>query len=313
MDSSILTVTLNPALDKTVLIDNLKVGGLNRVISSRLDTGGKGINVAKVLNKFKCDVKAAGLVAGSQGSLLLDYLKEAGINTLFHQICGETRTNLKIVDQSTNTTTEINEAGFYVSENDLSLFIEELSKELCRSAFLILSGSLPPGVNEYIYFELINIAKSKGIKTILDADGKALSAGINALPYAVKPNIHELRDLTGKKIETVKDIVNTAKDYIEKGIEIVIVSMGGDGAVIVDKSTAYFAKPFDIVPKSTVGAGDSMVAAFAYSQINGFDLLKTAKLITAAGTVTASKPGTEVCSLDEVLINSDRIIIEEII
>lgn len=313
MDSYILTVTLNPALDKTILIDSLKVGGLNRVISSRLDTGGKGINVAKVLNQFSCGVKAAGLIAGTQGVLLLDKLKACGIDTSFLHISGETRTNLKVVDQSTNTTTEINETGFFVSEQDLSFFIEELTKELGKADLLVLSGSLPPGVDENIYYELIKIAKAKSIRTILDADGKALSAGINALPFAIKPNIHELRDLTGRNIETVKDIVRTAREYIDKGIEIVIVSMGGDGAVVVDKNKAYYAKPFDIVPKSTVGAGDSMVAAFAYSLINGFNLEKTARLITTAGTVTASKPGTEVCSLNEVLINSDKITIMEII
>jgi 1-phosphofructokinase len=312
MNPYVITVTLNPALDKTVTIEKLNVGGLNRVKDLRIDAGGKGINVAKVLNKFEVDIVAAGLIAGAQGELLLSLLEKEKIEAQFFKIPGDTRTNLKIVEEATNITTEINEAGFCVNDKELNKFKERLSALLENASYLVLSGSLPKGVNENIYSELIQLARDKGVKTILDADGPALKEGVKAVPYAVKPNIHELEKLYDRKMSGDSDIVHAAKALIEKGIRMVAVSMGAEGALIVDRQEVLRVKTFPITPMSTVAAGDSMVAALTFSFLNGFPLERTAKLITAAGTITASKPGTQVCSLKEVLQAVEGVKVEKL-
>lgn len=300
MKSYVVTMTLNPALDKTVTIDKLNQGGLNRVSGIRIDAGGKGINVAKVLKKFSTDTVAAGLIAGFQGQTLLGLLSDENIEAQFLKIQGDTRTNLKIVEEETNVTTEINEAGFYVNESDLELFKEKLSVLLENASFLVLSGSLPRGVKEDVYSDYINLARSKGVKTVLDADGAALQKGIEASPYAVKPNISELEKLFGRKMSDNSDIVDAGRVLQKRGIEIVAVSMGAEGAILMNKEEVLRVKTFPITPMSTVAAGDSMVAALVFSLMKGYTLKETAKWITAAGTITASKPGTQVCSLEEV-------------
>lgn len=300
MKTSVVTVTLNPALDKTVTVSSLKTGGLNRVKDIRMDAGGKGINVAKVLKKFEVDVLAAGLIAGFQGQLLLEYLEAEGIKTSFLKIPGETRTNLKIVEEKTKITTEVNEAGFLVTQEDLKRFSDNLLHLMDQTCILVLSGSLPPGVPETIYKDYIEIANAKGIKTILDADGKALEEGIKALPFAIKPNIHELENLAGCKLLEEKDVVLAGRHLIEKGINLVVISMGSEGAIVLNDKETYQVKTFPIKRESTVGAGDSMVATLAYALLNNKPLEEIAKWITTAGTITASKPGTQVCTLAEV-------------
>jgi len=296
----VVTITLNPALDKTVTINKLNQGGLNRVSSMRIDAGGKGINVAKVLKRFDTNTVAAGLIAGFQGQILLGLLSDENIEAQFLKIQGDTRTNLKIVEEETNITTEINEAGFYVNESDLELFKEKLSVLLENASFLVLSGSLPRGVKEDIYSDYINLATSKGVKTVLDADGAALQKGIEASPYVVKPNLAELEKLFGRKMSDNTDIINAGRMLQKRGIEIVAISMGAEGAILMNREEVLRVKTFPITPMSTVAAGDSMVAALVFSLLNGYPLKQTAKWITAAGTITASKPGTQVCTLEEV-------------
>lgn len=300
MKSAVVTVTLNPALDKTVTLAGLAIGGLNRVRDLRVDPGGKGINVAKVLKKFSVNVIAAGLVAGFQGQQLLKQMERDAIEVSFVNVQGETRTNLKIVDERVKVTTEINEPGFNVFPEDLGRLGQKLSALLDQASLLIIGGSLPPGVPDHIYGDYVEMANSKGVKAILDADGGALREGIKAKPFAIKPNLHELEQLVGRKLTTTPEIVSAGKQLLGYGISLVIISMGSQGAVVLDQKEVYQVTPFAISPKSTVGAGDSMVAALAYSLLENKSLAEIAVWATTAGTVTASKSGTQVCTLAEV-------------
>lgn len=301
-NARVLTVTLNPALDKTVSVDGWQSCGLNRVIASRLDAGGKGINVAKALKKFGMSVTAAGLNAGYTGGQLLQLLKRDGIPTAFLEAVGETRTNLKIVDSATNCTTEVNEQGFSVDEALLQRFEEQLLLPLVgQSDIVVLSGSLPKGVPATVYRRYIGMANATGARTVLDADGEALAEGLKGVPYAVKPNIHELEKLLDRPLTAESEIVEAGCQLLRQGIKLVIVSMGGKGSILLSEQGSFRAAPFPITPQSTVGAGDSMVAALVYCMANGMGPEDTARWTTAAGTVTASKPGTEVCSLQEVM------------
>ena len=302
MEKKILTVTLNPCIDKTITIKEFKYGGLNRAEKIRTDIGGKGINVSKVLKNFGADVFACGIVAGKQGREIIEFLDNSTIPNLFTYAEGETRTNYKIVDIESRITTEINEPGFYVNQDVLENCIENIKKMLPSIEIMILSGSLPLGVNDDIYKRLIEIAKNYDVKVILDADSEKLKRGIEASPYAIKPNLFEFEQLLGTKLESHEKVINAAKKYIDTGtVSIIIISMGAEGALFVSDKIVYLAAPFEIECKSTVGAGDSMVAALAYGLQQGYDFKTIARMAVAAGTITASKEGSGVCTLEEVL------------
>lgn len=303
----VIAVTMNPSIDKTIVIEHLVPYGLNRALSVRCDPGGKGINVARVLKNLGADVTVFGLIAGEQGKHLVNFLKSADISADFIQNPGETRTNLKIFDQSTNKTTEINETGFDVTPEVLESFKRRFREIVREAEIVILSGSLPPGIPEGFYRECIEIAKAQGAKSVLDADAEALSKGIRAVPYAVKPNLHELESLEGHPLSGRDEIVDAAQKLIDSGIEIVIVSMGPDGAIVMDRKEKYKVDSWDVEVKSATGAGDSMVAALSYSILNNDSLLEMCKITTAAGTVTASKEGTQICTWGEVMHSLQKV------
>lgn len=297
----VIAVAMNPSIDKTIAIEHLVPYGLNRALSTRCDPGGKGINVARALKNFGADVTVFGLIAGEQGEHLVNFLRAVDISTDFIKNPGETRTNLKIFDQNTNKTTEINETGFDVTPTVLESIKNRFQQIVKKAEIVVLSGSLPPGVPENFYRECIEIAKAQGVRSVLDADAGALTEGIKAVPYAIKPNLHELEQLEGHPFSDRKEIVDAARELIDSGIEIVIVSMGPDGAIVVGRNEKYKVDSWDIEVKSATGAGDSMVAALSYSILNQDSLLEMCKITTAAGTVTASKEGTQIFTRDEVM------------
>lgn len=300
MSPTVMTVTLNPALDKTVTIEDFVLGGLNRIKEWRTDAGGKGINVAKVLKHFSVNVTSWGLTAGHQGKVISQKLNDLGIPNLFIETEGETRTNLKVYVERAKETTELNESGFTVDEKVLNEFIERYKQAVRNVSVVVLGGSLPPGAPVDMYKTLIKIANEAGARTVLDADGETFLRGIEAVPYAIKPNIHELEALFEETFESDEEIIAAARRLTGKGIAYVAVSLGREGSILVSEAEAIRAKPFPITPLSTVGAGDSMVAAFIYCLLHGKSLEETAQWTSAAGTVTASKPGTQVCTLAEV-------------
>lgn len=311
MQGKVITVTLNPSIDKTIAVERLIPYGLNRVISTRLDPGGKGINVAKVLKNFDVDVTVCGMIAGSQGELLKNFLKSSGIKADFLQIQGETRTNLKIFDECINKMTEINETGFNVTSEVLNSFRQKFKQSIQGAKIVVLSGSLPPGIPENFYAECIEIAKAEGIKTVLDADATALAEGVKAIPYAIKPNIHELELLSGHPFADRNEILDAVKKLIKTGIEIVIVSMGPDGAIVANRDEAYKVDSWEVAVKSATGAGDSMVGSLVYSILRNDSLYDIAKITTAAGTITASKEGTQICTQNEVLQSLENVTVNK--
>lgn len=308
MKNLIVSVTLNPCIDKTITLESFTYGGLNRVKSVRTEIGGKGINVSKALKNFGAEVLACGISAGSS---VTDFLDSLGIESDFAAADGELRTNLKVFDESRLVTTEINEAGTPVSAKTLDCFFEKITAYLPKTDILILSGSVPSGADDSVYKHLTELAKSYGVRVILDADGEKLKRGIEARPYAVKPNLFEFEQLTGRHFQTSEELVRAAYDFVGGGTELVVISMGADGALFVSRDGYFRTKPFDIECKSTVAAGDSVVAAVTYGLCQGFGLERLARFATAAGTVTASKDGSGVCGLAEVLERLDSVFVTE--
>jgi 1-phosphofructokinase len=312
MYGKVITVTLNPSIDKTIQLNKLVPYGLNRVKGTRIDPGGKGINVGRVLKSFGVEIKITGLIAGRQGEVLLEHLHDFGIEADFMRIPGETRTNLKIIDDSVNQITEINEQGFSVSQDDMESFLLKLDTLSGDAEIVILSGSLPPGIPVDYYATCARIAKNNGAKVLLDAEGAVLFEGLKAVPYAVKPNLQELGTLFHAEFGSIRQVAEAARKLIDGGVEIVIVSMGPEGAVYVTKNEIIKADSWNIPVKSTVGAGDAMVGALAYSILKGDSLLEIARLSTAAGTITVSKEGTQFCSYDEVLASAGKVNVRSI-
>ena len=294
----IITVTLNPCMDKTVEVADFALGKTNRVLQSRTDIGGKGVNVSRVLAGCGVDFVATGLVAGQNGRKLVDCLEGMDILTAFCEADGETRVNLKIVDVHTGAMTEINEKGFPAGKA-FAEFCEALMLFLPEADVLVLSGSVPPDLGDNVYQELTALGNSLGVKVLLDADGALLQKGIASKPYAVKPNKAELETLVGRTLFTTEDILFEAKKLNEQGIDLVVVSLGAEGALFVRDSLAVRTEPLPIEVGSPTGAGDSMVAMLAYATVKNLTLVETAKLMTAAGSLTASLPGTQVCTFAE--------------
>ncbi len=311
MFMSILTVSLNPCIDRTVEINGFLYGGLNSVVSARSDPGGKGINVSRVLKKSGEDTFCTGVIATDGGDYIKDALTKEEIGFGFAKCPGKLRTNMKLFDSESRITTEINEPGFCVSENTVEEFIGLFNSQLSKADVVVLSGSVAGGMPSDIYKTLIEKASALGIKTVLDASGRLFRLGVEAVPFAVKPNIHELEEYTGTKLTNDSEIKKAAEELLKKGISRVCVSMGAEGALFASREGFIRTFPFEGEIKSTVGAGDSMVAAIAFALKNGMSFEETAKLATSAGTLTACLEGTDLCSLKDAKKLCEKVKVSE--
>lgn len=296
----IITVTLNPSLDKTFNIGKFEKGKVNRPESARIDAGGKGINVSRALANFQTESVALGISGGENGRILEEILKREGVTADFLKVSGNTRMNYKIFDMHTGDTTDINEQGIYMSEECEKLFSEKYKQALKKSEFVVLAGSIPPNTPCDIYKKLAEVAEKENVKVILDAEGTPLREGIKAKPFAIKPNLREFEDLCGKTMKTQTDILNGMRELCEYGIKFAVVSLGADGAIFMRGRVAYKTGASKVERKSTVGCGDSVVAGMVYSLSKGFDLKKTAMFSAACGSVSATKDGTNMCTINEV-------------
>lgn len=304
----IKTVTFNPAVDKTVEIDDFKIGEVNRISSIRLDAGGKGINVAKTIIAMGGSSISTGFLAGRNGDYIRDCLNRMQVPNDFLFVKGETRTNLKVVDRSRKTNTDINEPGLIeVTADDLSLLEQKVFSDMYKDDLLILSGSVPSNTTEDIYRRWTERANQSGIKVFLDADGELLREGIKARPFLVKPNLEELERLLNRKLNDLKEIVSAGRSLLDMGVETAIVSLGADGAVFFHGELALYAGGLKVEVKSTVGAGDAMIAAFAYAISNGFPFEKAAALSVAAGTANVAREGTQPPAWNDVKLYESHV------
>lgn len=297
----ILTLTLNPAIDKTVVIPNFSEGAVNRIESVRTDIGGKGINVSKCLLVLGNISTAVAVWAGETGKRGKDYLIHSGFNSYSIELDeGETRTNLKIIDTEKNVNTDINEPGPTLDRRTFEGLMNTIDSMIKEDDILVLSGSLPKGLDSTAYRDMILFFKEKGVKTILDADGESFVYGIEAIPYLVKPNIDELCRYTKKELKTEEEIISAARELVQKGIKEVVVSLGADGSLFVTADKVLKAEALKVPVQSTVGAGDSMVAALAHGLDCGVDEIKRLKLATAISAASVMLSGTQPPELETV-------------
>jgi 1-phosphofructokinase len=293
----IATVTLNPAVDKSVTVRGFEIGKTNRGEVDRVDAGGKGINVAKALKRLGSAVCALGLVAGSNGRFILDSLGVEGIPADFLNVPGETRVNLKIHDPEKATETELNEPGFRVTAEHLQELRRKIEAHAPHCQVMVFSGSLPPDVPPEIFADLIRIAQAHGAKCFLDTAGPGLELGLAAGPYLIKPNRAEVEDLLKTTLRTRRELVDAARELIKMGSEQVLISLGAEGAVGVAGKDALLAQPPAVKVRSSVGAGDTMVAVMAYAAVEGLPFRQAFRMAVAASAATVAMEGTKVADL----------------
>lgn len=296
----IYTVTLNPALDKTVEIPGMALDTVNRITEMRTDPGGKGINVSKVIAKLGGESCAAGILGGESGKMLEKLLENENFTTQFRFVEGQTRTNIKIIDREGHTNTDINEPGLTVTAAELDALLRELLAELRPGDIVVLAGSLPKGAPQDTYRSWTAACKKAGARVFLDADGALLAEGIKAAPYLIKPNDGELSRLAGKKLETLEELTAEGRKLLERGIERVVISLGGCGALYLRKGSTIYAEGLRVPVGSTVGAGDSVVAALAYAEAQGLSEEEAVRLSTAAGAANVMCSGTQAAEREAV-------------
>ncbi|AGB42421.1 1-phosphofructokinase [Halobacteroides halobius DSM 5150] len=295
----IITVTLNPAVDKTIYVEDFKLGNLNRIKEVRKDPGGKGINVSKVVAKLGSKTVALGFLGGSSGEFVANSLNDSPIRDQFIRLEGETRTNLKMIDTITGQETEINEPGAKVKQKDLRRLENRLLDTVGTDDFVVLTGSLPPGVPQDIYAKLINQVQASGSKVILDTSGQPLVEGLKSKPYLIKPNLEELEVLVGKKLNSLEEVIKAGQKLQQEGVTVVVISLGASGSLVISKQSILHAQPPKVEVASTVGAGDTLVGALAVKLTAG-SLKEAIRYATAASANSVAQSGTQVCNKEGV-------------
>jgi 1-phosphofructokinase len=295
----ILTLTLNPAVDLTLWLERLEVGGGNRALESQLDPAGKGINVSRMCHRIGWPTTAFGFLGGEMGHLVKRTLDGECVPNHFLGVEGQTRINVTLVDRGTGYATSVNDKGPLIGSEALVRLDEMFGLWLQPGRVLVLAGSLPPGVPDDLYARLTEAALKREVRTIVDAEGEALRLAVAARPTLIKPNVSEAQRLLGRKLPDVA-AVRTAACELAEQLPGVVISMGLEGAVCAQGGRAWHVRPPKVLWLSTVGSGDSMVAGLAVEMARGHDLIEGMRLGTAAGAATAMSPGTSLGSFDDV-------------
>ena len=285
----IYTITFNPALDYIIGMDNFNLGYVNRTSSEHIFAGGKGINVSIVLNNLGVDNKALGFIAGFTGDEIERRVRAFGCKTDFIKLeNGMSRINVKI---KADVESEINGAGPDISKEALDSFYEKLER-LESGDIVVLAGSIPKSINSDIYEIIMNRLKGKGIKFIVDTTGDSLKRVLKYNPFLIKPNHHELGELFGVKLNNKEEVIEYAKKLKDMGALNVIISMAGDGAVLIKENGEVITSdvPKGVV-KNSVGAGDSMVAGFIAGFLKSQNVEEGFKLGVATGSASAFSEG----------------------
>lgn len=280
----ITSISLNPSIDRTLTVDSFAPGGLNRVLSRSDVAAGKGINVALAVSALGLDSECIGFMYRDSGAL---FEKRLMVNSTAYDFIwcdGSARTNIKVFDRSAGVITELNESGITITEKDLSDMVDMVTRHAENSDYLILAGSLPPGCPVDYYKTLISAVEGLGCRCVLDADGDRLKYGLEAKPFMIKPNRYELEMMTGQKLDSLQKIRDAAQKYIDMGVQVVAVSLGEDGALITDSKETFYAPRLKIDVKSTVGAGDSMVAGLVAGFMGENSLEDTFRMGVACAT-----------------------------
>ena len=294
----ILTVCPNPSIDCTIELESLNVGMLNRIQGKVETYSGKALNVAIGVSRLGADCTATGFMFANQQRTFEHALNKDGVKCDFVVCEGNTRVNYKIIDKR-SMLTEINDVGEQVFEEKQAELIVKVKGLALGADIVVVSGSLPKGVDAGFYGEIVkNLPKS--VKVIIDAEKANTLSAINAREiFMVKPNVKELENFSGETIRRAKDVIKASKAYFDMGVKYVLASLGTEGAVLTDGKNGYYCKSASVAVNSTVGAGDSMVAAACVGISNGESLREILREAVAAGTAAVTTSGTNLFYKDK--------------
>jgi 6-phosphofructokinase 2 len=295
----IITLTLNPALDKTISVEQLIPDKKLRSSFSQVQPGGGGINVSRALHKLGGTSEAVYLCGGYTGKHFEELLTKEGVVSVALPVNGDTRENFVVVDDSANKQYRFGMEGPEITKSEWRQALKYISEQP-EIAYIVASGSLPPGVPSNVFAQLAVIAKQKNARLIIDTSGAALKDAVDEGLFLIKPNLDELSNLYGKEKLAATEILTAARSIIQNGgCEVMVVSMGKEGAMLVTKDTQLQVKPPDVEVHSTVGAGDSMVGGMLMALSNEWGLEDILYYGIAAGTAATMNHGTELCKKDD--------------
>ena len=305
----IITVTCNPALDRSLTVPQFTADAVNRATGSRLDPGGKGVNVSKVLSALGAESIATGFLGGSAGDAIAAALDALGIRHDFLRVAGETRTNLKIYDPARKTYTDINEPGDPVSAEDIAKLEEKLLSLAKPGDIVLFAGSAPKGLAEDATANWATLLKARGVLVAADQDGAQLKAMLAAKPFLIKPNDVELKELLHLPDTELPTLVQAARGLVRDGIAHVAISLGARGALFADEQGVLYAEGMRVDAVSTVGAGDALTAALLSAIQSNFSREESAKRAVATATAKVTCPGSSAPSMEKIRQYLDLVIV----
>ncbi len=302
----IYTITFNPSIDYVVQVEDFSLGNVNRVKRDYKYPGGKGINVSRALNNMEVKSKALGFIGGFTGEYIKSFLHNEGVDTEFIRVEGDTRINVKL---KTNEETEINGAGPEIKKEDLNKLFMKIEK-LTECDFLVLAGNIQSTLPRDIYAQIQKRCLDNRVKIIVDTTGDALTMTLKYKPILIKPNIYELSEIFDTKISNKEEVIYYAEKLVEMGAQNVVVSMAGDGALLICDEGVYHANAPQGIVKNSVGAGDSLIGGFLANYTETLNIVEAFKMGVASGSATAFSH--DLCKKDDVKELIDKITISKI-
>lgn len=293
----ILTVTLNPSVDRAVFVRELKVNDTNRVVRTETDAGGKGVNLSRVLRELGGETVATGFLGGGPGAYIRKVLDVQGVPHCFVEVSGDTRTNVSVEDDLQNPPTTFNESGPQVTTEDIDRLFAQVREYLPQLTWLVMGGSLPPGTPPDTFRKLVELAHSANVKTLVDADGDAMKHAMAARPDFIKPNEKEASRLLDRDISGRNDAIQAALELYQQlggGEKIVVVSRGAGGAVLACGDGQFDGMTPNVEMRSTIGCGDSMLGGMLWAIHHHKPLEEAFRWGLSAGAATAATDGTEI-------------------
>ncbi|KJK10325.1 1-phosphofructokinase [Terrabacter sp. AAH1] len=295
----IVTLTPNPSIDRAVFIDALHRGEVHRGTGSQLDPGGKGVNVSRALAAQGAATTAVLPIGGPEGHLLEDLLDTAGVAHASVPVRGTVRMNISVLEPD-GTTTKLNEPGPDLSQDEVEALLETTLERSVGADWVVGCGSLPPGAPTDLYAVLVARVRGRGGRVAIDSSGAPFAAAVAAKPHLIKPNHEELAELVGHDLPTLGHVRDAARELVAGGIEVVAVSLGGDGALLVTAGAFAHARATITAPLSTVGAGDCMLAGLLHGLSTGLDPADALMTGVRWGAAAVTLPGSRVPTPDDL-------------
>jgi len=296
----IYTLTLNPAIDRELTVDKVEYDKVLTAVEARVDLGGKGFNVSRMLMSLGTPSVAVGFVGGNTGRRLESGLRALGIDSDFVWVDIETRTNISIVTKLHDHYIKVNEKGPLVNGDKQAELLEKIESIAQAGDWWILAGSLPPGIDESFYARIIRVLTDRQATTILDTIGEALRLGCQERPFLIKPNGEETQALTNLPVDTPEQIATAAAELRKMGAQNVVISLGKSGALLQTAEATWMVYPPAIKEKNPIGAGDSMVGGLVWALAQDMPLEEALSWGVASGAAAASLGGTDVGSLAQI-------------